>query len=214
MGITNFPVAHITGRDNTPAGLPYGHCLNVNVAVMDTGVDLRHWIWCDTNGCSSYYTNNLLNFIEYVECADPGTYADDWNGHGTHVSGIIGAMDRGFGVVGVAPGARIHDIQVMGPTQSTWTNFLAGVDYIVQHADEIEVANASLEGLAGTNHPSAPATAIRQAISNAVSHGIVFVVAAGNDGYDVYGPDGIFGTADDILPASAPEALTVSAMNS
>ena len=36
-----------------------------------------------------------------------GTNGDDAFGHGTHVAGIIGALDNDIGVVGVAPGARL-----------------------------------------------------------------------------------------------------------
>jgi subtilisin family serine protease len=32
--------------------------------------------------------------------------------HGTHVAGTVGALDNDIGVVGVAPGARIHGVRV------------------------------------------------------------------------------------------------------
>src|SRR5437588_2170508 len=50
------------------------------------------------------------------------------------------------------------------------------------------------------------------AISNSVAKGVVFVVAAGNDSRDVYGPDGLQNTADDSIPAAYPEVMTVSAL--
>jgi hypothetical protein len=34
---------------------------------------------------------------------------------------------------------------------------------------------------------------------------VVFVAAAGNDGKNIFGDDGVFGTADDFEPASYPE---------
>ena len=52
------------------------------------------------------------------------------------------------------------------------------MDYVVLHSDEIEVANASL-GSVGV----APAIAIEQSVSNAVSHGVVFVAGSGGPGY-------------------------------
>ena len=36
--------------------------------------------------------------------AGQGLVGDDDNGHGTHVSGTIGALDNNAGVVGIAPG--------------------------------------------------------------------------------------------------------------
>jgi subtilisin family serine protease len=186
MGLTNFPIAHINGGD---------HRINVDVAVMDTGIQTNH---------------PDLNVVKAVGLADPGLNGDDWDGHGTHAAGIIGALDNGFGVVGVAPGVRLWSVQVIGPTQSDWANFLAGCDYIATNADKIAVANASL---GGDGQTIAPQVAIRQAISNLVSRGIVFITSAGNFGIDVYGGDGIRGNGDDILPASLPEAMTISAMN-
>jgi subtilisin family serine protease len=85
----------------------------------------------------------------------------------------------------------------------TW--LVAGMDYVAQHASEIEVANMSL-GWTGNS------SAARTAIQNAVNKGVVFVVAAGNDGQDIYGPDGTFGTSDDFEPAAYPEVATVSAL--
>ena len=190
MGITNFPVVRINGQSSNDTN----QLLNVDVAVLDTGIDT---------------TSLLLNVVQSVGFADPGYDGWDWHGHGTHVAGTIGAGDLGYGVVGVAPFVRLWSVQVMGPTQSSFVNFLAGMDYIVQNADQIEVVNASLEGLPTTNQPT---FVIEMAVSNVVSHGIVFVAAAGNDSKDVYGNDGIYGTSDDILPAAVPEALTVSAV--
>ena len=186
MGMTNFPIWNSGYNSNY---------INVDVAVMDTGID---------------FSQGLLNVVQSAGFADPGYDGFDWHGHGTHVAGTIGAANFGYGVVGVAPAVRLWNVQVLGPTQATFGNFLAGCDYVVSNANQIAVANASLEGLPTTNFP---VIAIEMAVSNVVGHGVVFVAAAGNDGKDVYGDDGVFGTSDDILPAALPEALTVSAVN-
>jgi subtilisin family serine protease len=193
MGITNFPVAQMHGLD---------YRINVNVAIVDTGVDLY---------------NYDLNLVQAVDFTGDLNGAYDWNGHGTHVAGTIGALDNGYGLVGVAPGVKIWDLAVLGPTNSNFGIFLAALDFVVQHSNEIEVVNASLQGFPDPTNGS-PEVALEQAVSNVVSRGIVFVAAAGNgDGLgalrrDVFGLDGVFGTADDILPAALPEALTVSAI--
>lgn len=186
IGIPGFPLAHINGVDER---------IDLDVAVMDTGIQSSH---------------PDLNVVHAVGFADLGLNGEDWSGHGTHVAGILGALDNNIGVVGVAPGVRLWSVQVLGPTQSGWNNFFAGMDYIAQHAGEISVVNASL-----SNNGSGPApeAAIRQAISNLVSLGVVFVTCAGNASTDIYGPDATFGTDDDFLPAAIPEAMTVSALD-
>ena len=63
----------------------------VNVAVIDTGVDLTH---PDLNAASG------------VNCVRSGSSAQDDNGHGTHVAGTIAARNNGSGVVGVVPGTK------------------------------------------------------------------------------------------------------------
>jgi hypothetical protein len=56
-------------------------------------------------------------------------------------------------------------------------------------------------------------SALRSAIQNSVARGVVYVAAAGNSWRNVYGADGVFGTADDTIPAAYPEVITVSSMN-
>ena len=195
IGATLNSVAAIDGVDTR---------VDVDVAVIDTGV--------------AAHTD--LNVVARTDCVDwdlfvvffgfPATCVDgqgmDGNGHGTHVSGTIGALDNGFGVVGVAPGARLWSVRVLEADGTGYLSWLiAGMDYVAQHATQIEVANMSL-GWVG-NSPAA-----RAAVQNAVSKGVVFVAAAGNDGQDIFGPDGNFGTADDFEPAAYPEVATISAL--
>jgi hypothetical protein len=81
---------------------------------------------------------------------------------------------------------------------------LAGIEWVTAHADEIEVANLSLgwQGYSAAAH---------DAIRASVANGVVYVVSAGNDAQDVYGPDGAFGTSDDFCPAAYPEVAAISA---
>jgi subtilisin family serine protease len=187
MGLTNFPVWR-------------GNPINVNVAVMDTGIQATH---PDLNVVQS------AGFVD-IPPGSPGYNGDDWSGHGTEVAGIAGALDNDFGAVGVAPGVRLWSVQIVGPTESAWANFLSGLDYIASNADQIEVINASISGVAdGT----IPYTAVHLAVSNVVSMGIVFVAAAGNNSTDIFGFDDIPDTPDDFLPAALPEVMAVSAMD-
>lgn len=162
--------------------------VDVDVAVIDTGIDATH---PDLNVFRS--TNCSGGSPLKMSCGSGG--ADD-NGHGTHVAGTIGALDNGIGVVGVAPGARLWAVKVLNSQGSGYMSWIvAGIDYVAANSASIEVANMSL----GCECSSA---AMDTAISNAVSKGVVFVVAAGNSDKD----------ASTFSPANHPDVITVSAL--
>src|SRR5881409_2759618 len=81
----------------------------------------------------------------------------------------------------------------------------AGVDYVTQHAGEIEVANLSL----GAYSPQTDS--LRLALQNSVAQGVVYVVAAGNSRVELFAEDYVLGGWD-IIPAAYPEVMTVSAL--
>jgi subtilisin len=182
-GAMSSPTAGINGRDQR---------VNVDVAVIDTGVDLDH---PDLN----VYRPGAR------DCSSLGTGANDRNGHGTHVAGTIGALDNAFGVVGMAPGARIWSVRVLGPTGGgSLADVICGVDYVTRHAAAIEVANMSL-GAAGRDDGNCGRTsrdALHQAICASVGAGVTYVVAAGNSSDN----------AAFYAPASYNEVITVSAL--
>ena len=168
--------------------------VNVDVAVIDTGVDTSH---PDLNvvGGVRYYLGRLTD----------SKYNDD-NGHGSHVAGTIAARNNGFGVVGIVPGARIWAVKVLNSQGSGYmSDIVKGVDWVTKNAGSIAVANMSLGG-------QGVSIALRTAIQKCVAEGVVMVVAAGNSKMDVYGNDGVFGTSDDYIPAAYREAATISAL--
>jgi subtilisin family serine protease len=121
---------------------------------------------------------------------------DDDHYHGTHVAGIIGAIDNGVGVVGVAPGARLWAVKVLDKNGSGWSSWIiAGIDWVAANAATIEVANMSLGG-------SGYSQAEYDAIQGAVNEGVAFAVAAGNSDDD----------ARNYSPAAFDNVLTVSAL--
>jgi subtilisin family serine protease len=163
-----------------------------SVAVLDSGIDL---------------TNGDLTAASGTNCVKPGTSAQDDNGHGTNVAGIIGARDQGAGVVGVAPGTKLYSVKVLGKTGSgTLSQILCGIDWVTANAGPlgIKVANMSLAG-AGVNDGNCGHTnndAEHQAICASTAAGVSYVAAAGN------GSSGFAST----VPAAYPEVLTVTAM--
>lgn len=181
MKVLNNPTANIDGKDGR---------VNVDVAVIDSGVDSEH------------PDLNVFRTVNFSAEDNP----TDLDGHGTHVAGIIGALDNKIGVVGVAPGARIWSIKVLDSTGKGRTSgIIKAIDYVTEHADEIEIANMSL-GSSGLSR------GMHKAIKNSVKVGVFYAVAAGNESTDVYGEDRVYGTSDDINPASYPEVSAVSAM--
>lgn len=173
--------------------------VDVDIAVLDTGIDLDH---PDLNVVAT--TKCSGGSSTRKKCTDG--YGDDDNGHGSHVAGIAAAKDNSIGTVGVAPGARLHNVKVLDYQGSGYTSWIiAGIDWVTARASTIEVANMSLGG-------SGYSLSYHTAIKNSVAKGIVYMVAAGNAAKDVYGGDGKFGTSDDTMPASFPEVATVSAL--
>ena len=162
--------------------------VNVDVAVIDTGVDFQHTDLNVAGGVNCSGGSPLKG-----ACVSGG---DDDHGHGTHVAGTIGAMDNGFGVVGVAPGARLWSVKVLNSSGSGYTSWIvAGIDWVAKNAATIEVANMSLGG-SGFNQ------AEYDAIQGTVNKGVAFAVAAGNNSAD----------AKNYSPAAFNNVLTVSAM--
>jgi subtilisin family serine protease len=101
---------------------------SVTVAVLDSGIDTDHPDLSDDVAPGAYH------FLDQGATVGPG--AEDDNGHGTNVSGII--TSRGLvSYLGVAPGTDILPIKVLSATNSGWlSDWAAGVDYVVAHRDD------------------------------------------------------------------------------
>jgi subtilisin family serine protease len=168
--------------------------VDVDVAVIDTGVDLDH---PDLNVYKAGGKNCTLLGIIFPP--------DDDNGHGSHVAGTIGALDNSAGVVGMVPGARIWPVKVLSAIGIGFTSeVICGIDYVAANASQIEVANMSLGGTGSDdgNCGNTSGDAEHRAICAAVGAGVTFVVAAGNDSSDAAG----------FVPAAYDEVVTVSAL--
>ena len=153
---------------------------DIDIAILDTGIDLDH------------PDLNVYRNASFVRDANTG---DDDNGHGTHVAGIAAAKGDGEGIIGGAPGARLWSVKVCDKAgECKISDMIKGVEYITQHADEIDVVNISVET------PLSPA--LNRAISASIKAGVTYVVSAGN-----YGKD-----ASTSSPASNPDVITVSAI--
>lgn len=174
----------------------------VVVAVLDTGI-ARH----------SDLSANVLPGYDFIsdtamandgdgrdgDASDPGDWvtANQCGGshgpqnsswHGTHVAGTVAAVtNNGKGVAGVAPGARILPVRVLGRCGGYTSDiadaivWAAGGDVtgVPQNGNPAEVINLSLGG------DGACGSTMQDAINRAVGKGTTLVIAAGNSNVNV-----------------------------
>ena len=141
-----------------------GQGAGVTVAVIDTGVDLAHVDLRD-------------RVLPGIDLVDDDDVAQDANGHGTHVAGIVAATaGNGVGVAGVAPRASILPVRVLDAEGSgVLDDVVAGIRWAI--ANGADVINLSLSE--DTQAVLGPRLA--DAIREAWAAGVVPVIAAGNE---------------------------------
>lgn len=156
----------------------------IKVCVIDTGIDYNH-------------PDLKANYKEGYNFLAGNTDPLDDNGHGTHVSGIIAAVDSDTGVVGVAPEASLYVLKVLDKNGSgSYTDIVSALQWAIDN--EMEVVNMSF---GGTSYSKA-----LEDICNAANNvGILLIAAAGNSGS---GSDTI------IYPAKYNSVVAVAATDS
>lgn len=145
------------------------------VWIIDSGVEFAN---CDLNVDVGRSENFIFDYVTGKgKKAQPAT-ADDRYGHGTAVAGIVAAIDNDIGAVGVAAGATVVPVRVLGTNgYGSWSTIAAGIDYVAANAAPGDVANVSLGG--PTHYDF-----VDEAILTGASRGIVFAIAAGNQSVD------------------------------
>src|SRR5436190_18214689 len=138
----------------------------VTVGVVDTGSNANH---PDLAG-------QVLPGHSFLNNGTESNTAVDDNGHGTHVSGIIAAVNNNVtGISGAAPEVKIRPVKVLGSNGSGFNSDVAsGITWEVDNGGA-QVVNLSLGGPA---FDQASCLAIRYA----QEHDVVVVAAAGNCG--------------------------------
>ncbi len=164
----------------------------VVVAVFDTGIDLDHPdlaanIWTNTaeipgNGVDddgNGYTDDVHGYDFYMRDNDPS----DGHSHGTHVSGIIGAIgNNNAGVVGVCWRPRIMPIKIFDDSGhddgTTLSSAIEGMQYVITQKNRgvpVRVTNHSWGG-------GGYSSFFRDRLLAAQALDIIHITAAGNDG--------------------------------
>lgn len=170
----------------------------VVVAVVDSGIDYNHLelkarMWKDDSGHVGY------NYI-----ANTNFPLDD-DGHGTHVAGIIGAIENNsFGVAGLAGDyVRLMAVKVLDSTGAGTSNTVYnGIQYAI--LNKADVINISLESK-GAN------TLLEDALMDAVNAGIVVAVATGNQSDEItasnlYAPAYIGQTLEGVMAVASVDS--------
>lgn len=155
----------------------------INVAVIDTGIDLKH----------PDLKDNILGGYNAI---NPAKSPNDDNGHGSHVAGIIAALNNSIGVVGVGPKINLYAVKVLKANGSGYlSDVIEGLQWVIsqkQNKGGDWVLNMSL----GT---TSNIESFYDAIVSVYNANITMVAAAGNDGGSVN------------YPAAYPEVIAVSA---
>lgn len=121
---------------------------------------------------------------------------DDPTGHGTSVSGIIGAPIDGWGIIGVAPKSELYIVQVLNEQNSSpVSRIIEGIDWCIDN--DIDIINMSF----GTSQYS---HALEEAVQRAYAAGILLVAAAGNGG----------ASTQEQYPARYAQVLSVGSVDS
>ncbi len=153
----------------------------ITVAVLDTGIDTNHPDLADDIAVGAYH------FLDNGDDYGPG--AEDDNGHGTNVAGIITSAGQ-VAPLGVAPDADILAVKVLGVDGSGYgDDIVAGIDYVVSvqpNYTRLGVINMSLGGGAYQTCPcdnhSSYTQALQLALQAAKDVGIITFASSGNEG--------------------------------
>lgn len=181
-----------TGRNNV---YNYGSLTGAGVAIyiVDTGVFLNHAEFGGATGPSrakwgADCTSGTC--LTAFPPAEARAASGDCDGHGTHCAGTAAGS-----LTGVAKQATIYAVRVLDCKGSgSSATVIAGIDWVVSHSN---TAKKVLSMSLGGRYSAAENTVV----DNAVTAGVVVVVAAGNENTD----------AATTSPASAPTAITVGA---
>lgn len=133
----------------------------ITVAVLDTGIDYNH-------------PDLAAKIVAGQDFWEYDNIAQDGNGHGTHVAGIVGAIgNNSVGVAGTSWGARIMPVRVLN-NQGSGYNFdiTSGIIWAADHG--AKVINLSLGGYTFNQ-------AMQDAATYAHNKGVLVVASMGND---------------------------------
>ncbi|MEV6616834.1 S8 family serine peptidase [Streptomyces sp. NPDC051051] len=191
-----------TAGMNVPAAWNTATGTGVTVAVIDTGYVAHSDLAANIVGGYDFIADTAVSVDgdgRDGNPADPGDYyaagecgagvpAGNSSWHGTHVAGTIAAVtNNGKGVAGVAHGAKISPVRVLGKCGGYDSDIIDAITWasggtvsgVPANTNVAKVINMSLGG------DGACTSATQSAINAAVSRGTTVAVAAGNENDNV-----------------------------
>jgi serine protease AprX len=189
--------------------MKYGYTgAGVGVAVIDSGITSWHDDMINFTPTLFPYGNQRVS--KFVDFVNGRTLPYDDNGHGSHVSGIIGGVgyDSRFDKAGIAPLASIVALKVLDQNgQGSVSRLIAAMNWVSQNyrTYNIRVVNMSVGAGVFESYWTDPLTLAAKALTD---KGIVIVAAAGNLGKNAAGQLQWGGIT---APGNAPWVLTVGA---
>ena len=159
------------------------------VGVIDTGVDYNHEdlsanMWKNPGEVAGNSIdddkNGYIDDIYGIDTRNDDYNPHDDNGHGTHVSGIIGAVgNNDIGVIGVNWNVRIMALKFLSKFGfGSTSGAIECIEYVImmkeEHGVNIRVTNNSWGGGEYTH-------SLYDAISSLDRSGILFVASSGNE---------------------------------
>lgn len=129
----------------------------VKIGIIDTGVRSNHPDLKLAGGVS--FVGNETSF-------------EDDEGHGTHVAGIIGALNNDIGTVGVAPEAELYAIKSLNNVGiGNLSDVIAGIEWAMEK--DLDVINLSLTSENGSSF-------LEKVLKEAYDSGMFIIAASGN----------------------------------
>jgi type VII secretion-associated serine protease mycosin len=177
---------------NAPQAWKHAHGNNILIAVLDSGIDLKH----------PDLSNKVRDDIDKDFVNDDNEAQDDY-GHGSHVAGIAAAAtNNGEGIVGLGWDAEILPLKVLN---NRGDGSLADIiDAILYATDQgARIINMSFSTNTRHNLQCSQFPELVSALKYAYDKGVLLIAAAGNNSDD----------ASKAIPANCPYVLTVAATN-
>src|SRR5688572_9656908 len=202
-----------TGADQTRSGtsgllgllgsIPGVTGKGIGIALLDSGIASNHKAL-------------IGRVVKRVDLVSDGSPKLDPFGHATHIAGLIaGNASASAGVTtkytgGIAPGANLIDVRVLGANGTGLTSdVIDGIDWVIRNKSlyNIRIINLSLGHAVMESSETDP---LCMAVKRAADAGIVVIASAGNRGKTDTGQPILGGITS---PGNSPYAITVGALN-
>ncbi len=159
---------------------------DITIAIIDTGVDIDHPDLFHAMTETGFHARSLQEGL---------IYADDANGHGTRVAGVIAAAHNQLGIAGAAPNLKIMPIRASYETTSAFltSDLINAVLFAIEQ--EVDIINMSLT-------TSSYHALFEEVCVEADAAGILVIAASGNSGKQQY-----------LYPAAFPSVFAIGSVS-